>query len=461
MGYTTFKSRTEFLGLARDAANELKNKLDPTQLAMTENGIALQKDSYHLLTRVLKPHNRVERTLYGLMFQVARQTELMAASAGYLSTVFGLGVMQELFKSSNELNDVRLLKQSSSRLIKRACELTRRPTQDDVARAVQEICGEDKDLSIAVTEAIELAGVEGHIRLEDTKQSCYVVEQTNGYTFTLKPYRFFLGEPWEALNVKVLLVDGTVENVSELDAILSRSLETQTPMVIISQGFSEEVVATLKTNYDRGVLNVIPLKVQPDLEGLNVLADLAAIVGGDVVSFLKGDLLICKEHKDIQNVDKVIINGDQVSFHNSKTRTAVGAQIRYLLEKKTQPINVEGFETLYDKRLQTLLAHTVVLRLPTMTTRESETIRTKVDVCLRTVKSLLAYGIIETKDVLLMAKEEPLLTKVIEEGMKSRTTDRSVAALTFCAAIHYAVQMMGDVMSSAGLVELETIRHRG
>ena len=79
--------------------------------------------------------------------------------------------------------------------------------------------------------------------------------------------------------IKVLLVDGLIEKVSELDKLLNKSFETKNTLMIVAQGFSEEVVATVWNNNNRGIFDVMLARLPQSLESLNVLNDISAVSG--------------------------------------------------------------------------------------------------------------------------------------------------------------------------------------
>jgi hypothetical protein len=224
--------------------------------------------------------------------------------------------------------------------------------------------------------------------------------------------------------------------------------------LIVAQGFSEEVVATLKLNTDRGVFNIIPVRLQPDLEGLNILNDIAAATGGDVVSALKGDLLMFKTFDSLPVVDSVSINIETTSIQNNKTRGNVGAQIKMLLEKRTQANVIEDISTLLDKRITSLLSHAVVLKLPNMAETTEQNTRVKIDICLRTVKTLVGYGTIDFNKLVDFYKDDRWYGEVLRET-RSYLKEFKLPTLTVGASLYFSGQNMLAIMSSAGLVEVD------
>jgi len=464
MVYTFFKSRDQFVEETKIAVRKLNDNLKQIQIAMSENGVVLQKDSYHFLTRILKPCNRVERTVYGILFSLAYQAEMKSAGAGYVSVVFAANLLESLLKKNNELSEgnehelLTLYKEKMVALQNLVKECAHSSRQSDVFTVTKNVC-ENEDLRNAILNAALLAGYEGNISMEDSKQLKYMVELKYGYDFHLRPFNFFLPDSgvWENENVLVLLMDGMIEQVSEMEHLLVKSAETKRPMAIIAQGFSEEVVATLKANQDRGIFNIIPIRLQPDLEGLNILNDIASVVGGDVLSSLKGEQLTFVQYESIPSVDRLRVAKETTTFNNNKTRNKVGLQIKHILEKRSQPSNVEDITDLYDKRLKSLLAHSVVLRLPNMSSTSLQSTRVIIDICLRTIKTVISYGIVDFSQITERFKDDDLLGEALVKT-NQQIGKKTLPTLTVLAGVYCAGQAMLTILSSAGFVEIETIK---
>ena len=466
MSHTTFKHSTEFVSEVRTAVDHLKRNLTQIERAFSEDRTVLKKETYHFVTRLLKPYNRVERTVYALIFKTAYQSEVMSAGSGYMSVVFSIAFLEALMKQSEVLSRgnnnilVEDYQGESRKILNSVQSLSVRPELSDISKVVSYIC-EDRLLSTAVTEAISLAGLEGSIKIENGQQASYIVELKHGYNFDLNPYKFFLPAEGalELNNVKVLLVDGMLEKVSEMEHLLLKSAATKTPMIIVAQGFEEEVVATLKANQDRGIFNVIPLRMQPDLDGLNVMNDLASVAGTDIVSSLKGEILTFKSYEDIPTVDNIRVTPSTLTIQNTATRGQVGAQVRLLFDKRSQSHVVEDISNLYDKRIQSLLAHSVTIRLPNMAKSANDSARVKIDIALRTNKSLMSYGTVDFEKVVEAYEGGGVIGVAIKEALQAtikqlNPNELVIPALTAYAGVHFAGVTMLSMITSSGLIEI-------
>lgn len=124
--------------------------------------------------------------------------------------------------------------------------------------------------------------------------------------------------------------------------------------MILAQGFSEEIVATLKANEERGNFDCIAIRVMPDLESINVISDIAKCCNTMPITSLKGDRLCFVNYDEIPVVDKIRCNRGEIVIENKSSGPAVAGQLRYLVEKR-QNEPVEDIVNLLDKRLRILL----------------------------------------------------------------------------------------------------------
>ena len=170
----------------------------------------------------------------------------------------------------------------------------------------------DPLVSSMVIQAYCMAGHSGQIFVDKEYASSSCVELTSGYTFPYGLVPEFIAATktllWKNTAVKCLIIDGTIEKVSEIHHVLQYFFEEKWAGLIIARGFGEEVLGTLISNYNRGTLNVVPVLVPYDLEGVNALVDIAVTCNTDVVSSLKGELISSIETQEIPSVQKITLS---------------------------------------------------------------------------------------------------------------------------------------------------------
>lgn len=466
---TTYLDKSSANILINQSIDNVNAKFEKIKIALSSKLVPVDKKSYHFLAELLnkvEPKNDVERILNLLVTNVIYKSEIVSQSAGLASFIYFFNLYSNLNsafqgKSQNEVKLVEDYQYKIEELFKVILENNRIAKQSDIKNIVNEICGGDDHLAEAIYQAVCLAGLEGKILIENGKGSNFVVEQKSGYSFKLNPFKYFFGNhsnemAWEKNNCKVLLVDGLVEKISELDQILQQAFQTKQPMAIIALGFSEEVVATLKTNQDRGFLDVIPIRVNSDLESLNLVNDISVVCGKEAVSSLKGELLTYQTWENLPTVDKIRVTLKETLIENSSTRFAVSSHIKYLLEKRQQQSAIEDLENLVDARLKGLVSDAVIINLPNVPTIENDAYRVKIDNCLRAAKAVLNYGITDLESLVAVLKEinnvDELSLAIVDSLKKIAGYKKELPTLSVITTVKLAGPVALMVLCSEGIV---------
>lgn len=471
MTTTSFLDAAALLPSIQQANEKMKTTLGRIEVALSSQGYPLNKETYHFLTKVLEPSNRVERTLYMLLFQAAYQSEMLSAGSAYVAIRFANEFITQLLRipdlsKRNEVELMQVFERVMHRLNESIAAHCKHVNEEELKEDIRRI-SEDKELCEAILHAITVCGLEGKIHIEDSSSNSYIVEQKSGYFFSaVKPFKFFIPQSgvWEAANPKVMLVDGVLEQVSEIDKILNGALETNIPVLLLAHGFSEEVISTIKVNVDHGKFNIMPVRLTTELDSLNVLNDIAVVCGAEVISTLKGDLVYLKSFDSLPIVEKIKLTPRELNIENAKTRRGVSNQIRMLLEKRRDQQGVADLSDLADKRIQGLLAASVALRLPNMTAAKRESTKVRIDVALRHAKTLLTHGTIDFGDMLNFgyASNEEFLEGLDDELELAfyRTLCKldgefeKLPALSLWASLYLTGKTVISLMTTGGLVVL-------
>lgn len=208
-------------------------------------------------------------------------------------------------------------------------------------------------------ECLNHSSVSTKLSIRKSATSNSYVEITEGYTFDARP--LFKTLPTEMKNAVIIAIDGYVEAVSEIHHLLEELSIKKLPCVILVRGMSDDVVHTLKVNFDRKTLLVVPFVVPYDVENVNTLVDVAVVSGGDVVSSLKGDLISSIELSKIKSVESCLVSGGGIRIRNRSTRISVKNHIENI--KRTIEERQEIAEVL-GKRLRSLTSSCIDVYIP-------------------------------------------------------------------------------------------------
>lgn len=475
--HSTFTSKEAFQSELYDISEKTSFVYSKINKALNSELCPVNKDSYHFITDFVKPKSRIEHVLWSLLYRDIHQAEVISGNSAKFMFVFAMEFLKELIKSQDLLptNEVELFKmfdESVSKLKEHLQKKTETPTQNHISDVISYICEGNRDLEVVIEKAIETAGLEGKIFIENsTRQPNYTIEAKSGYSFNLNPFGFMFDSSaikrWDRKEVRVLIVDGLVEQVSELDQILTKANETKQPLAIIAHGFSEEVVATCKSNNDAGRFDVMPIRMIHDLSSINLIRDIGVTCGTTPVTHLLGQLLSTVKWEDLTTIDRMVVTPQNTTIEFAKSHLAVLEHTKDLMAKRCSGGVIEDIQNLLDDRLKSLVSHSVVITLPQMSTIQSDDTRVKIDLCLRNVKTILSYGTVNINKFVedyhiegVIGNIENILLRSIKSTIQQfevSNTTKVLPSLSVILGILLSGKTCLRLISSSGIVELESI----
>lgn len=241
----------------------------------------------------------------------------------------------------------------------------------------------DVDSDILMS-AIDLVGFSGKITLEKSINDSTSIEVIDSFIFSIDSY---LTSNVKLINPKIILIDGYVESVSEINRLLESMTNTGYQLIFLARGFDAEVINTICVNNDRKVFSIYPIQVPFDIEGLNALVDMSIASGCELISSNLGQLISTVDVSIASTLDEASITKNKISFKKRSTNHNVRIQIKNLLKKIAE--NPQTSE-IYEKRIASLNSNNVVIKLPDNSNFVSRS--QSIDHCLRSVRSMMDYG---------------------------------------------------------------------
>ena len=168
-------------------------------------------------------------------------------------------------------------------------------------------------ISSPLYDAINLCGPNSTIVTNVSSRKSYV-SCSNSLEFPITQIKEF-GEIIELNHFHIVLYDGIVERVSQIEVLINKQIETKIPVLLLSRGFGYEVVSTILQNFRSGRLNIIPVTTDVDWTSEFVIKDISACSQIDE-STLKIDESKIFEKLNIQN-SKILFN-DKVMSKNAE-----------------------------------------------------------------------------------------------------------------------------------------------
>jgi hypothetical protein len=187
-----------------------------------------------------------------------------------------------------------------------------------------------------IRDAYELCGADGRLVFKSSvnKGGKSLITVHNDYIFDIvSPCMSTVGNTtWTVDTPKVLIVDGFIGSVSEIDHILIEATQSKQSLIIFARKFDPDVLSTVAHNNSRKTFNVMPVIVPYDADSANVLKDLAVICKTQVISSLLGQLLTSVTWDDLAFVDNIKVDDSAVHIVNDSSRDDVENHILSLRE---------------------------------------------------------------------------------------------------------------------------------
>lgn len=248
------------------------------------------------------------------------------------------------------------------------------------------------EITNVFVQIVNICGLKTKLVVSDleSQREKTVIELLKGFTFEELNPAFSVSRK-ELLSPRVICVDGFIESISEIHHFLDELSYLKESAVIFLRGASEEVIHTLKVNYDRNTLLCVPVIVTYDLDGANLLNDIATICNAELVSSLKGDLISSIRAKDTRRVDSINFSNPGIILKNKNCNID---DYILRLQKKALESNNEFIYDSIKKRIQRLGSEQVNIFL----SREHKKQKLIFDRCIRSIKSCTDHGVVYLKD---------------------------------------------------------------
>lgn len=326
-----------------------------------------------------------------ILINAIETAELKQAGSGYiaLTTALEISAHGDSFVAAQKADLI-------SQAVKSALEKSYRVAQKDAFIVMSLYDYEPGTLGL-VQEALEKCSSNASLSIETSGiETC--IREINGNTFPCQVPEIFSAavrfmEKRLLSGPRVIVIDGMVERMSEIENIIGGSHAAREPLVLFARGFAPDVQNTLGRNYSTGHLLAIPLVVPYDELGANLLGDISIVCGADSISSFKGDLISSRVWKDLRSVDSIAISPGCVSIVNEKTLTGVHRHRRQLGDKRKTCSSVEI--DILDKRLQCLMGQGAVINVGRECGNLAGIYRDRIGSHIRIFRSIGRHGVVD------------------------------------------------------------------
>ncbi len=266
---------------------------------------------------------------------------------------------------------------------------------------VASISAESENLGAIIAETVEKVGKNGVVTVEESQGMELSYEVVEGLQIDkgyLSAYMVTNSERMEAevRDALILLTDKKISSVQEILPLLEKiATSGKKELVIVADDVEGDALTTFVVNRLRGTFSVLAIKA-PGYgdKKKEMLADIASIVGGQVISNDTGVTFENATLGMLGKASRVVAGKDSTVFVGGKGKKADieerVAQMQSLLAQSDSKFDKEKLE----ERIAKLSGGVAVIRVGAATETEMKYLKDKIDDAVKATKASIEEGIV-------------------------------------------------------------------
>ena len=333
--------------------------------------------------------------------------------------------------------------------------------KDDIGKVATISANGDKEVGKILSAAFEQVGKDGVIEIEEGKSLDTTWEHVEGMQFDkgyISPY--FITNP-ATLEVVledpyILIYEKKISAIRDIIPLLEKTLNVGKPLLLVAEDVDGEALATLVVNKLRGTLHVAAVKAPGFGDRRKaMLADIAALTGGEFISEDRGLKLESIELTMLGRAKKIVITKDDTTIiegaGKKKEIDARIGQIRAQIEKTTSDYDREKLQ----ERLAKLTGGVALVQVGGATEVEVKERKDLVDDAFHATKAAAEEGVVPGGGVVFLRAIKPVL-----EAAKKVEGDEAIGYRIVAKALEYPARQIAENAGEDGCVVVDEIQSR-
>ncbi len=270
----------------------------------------------------------------------------------------------------------------------------------DIAKVATISANNNPQVGEILANAIDKVGKEGVIEIEEGKGMENELTVVEGMEFDkgyISPYFMTNVETMESVleDAYILLHEKKISNARELIPLLEKVAQLARPLLIVAEDIEGEALATLVINRLQGILKVCATKA-PGFgdRRKSMLADIATLIGGEVISEDLGIKLENIELSQLGQAKKIVVGKETTTIiegaGKKKDIEARCDQIRNQIEKTTSNYDREKLQ----ERLAKLTGGVAVIKAGAATETEMKERKDLLEDALHATRAATEEGVV-------------------------------------------------------------------
>ncbi|EKD61311.1 MAG: hypothetical protein ACD_54C00294G0004 [uncultured bacterium] len=422
---------------------------------ITKDGVTVAKE--------IELADKFENMGAQMVKEVASRTNDEAGDGTTTATVLAQAIIKDGLKAvaagMNPMDLKRGIDLATTKVVA-AIKAAARPVKDtaEVAQVGTISANGEAEIGRQIADAMQKVGNEGVITVEENKGLETETTVVEGMQFDrgyLSPY--FVTNPdkmvVELEDVLILLHEKKLSSLQPMVPLLESVIQSQRPLLIISEDVEGEALATLVVNKLRGGLKIAAVKAPGFGDRRKaMLQDIAVLTGGQVIS---DDLGMKLESVTIDMLGKA----KKVSITKDNTTIVDGSGVKAEIEARVSQIRTQIEETTSDydreklqERVAKLAGGVAVIKVGGMTEVEVKERKDRVDDALNATRAAVQEGIVVGGGVALVQAGKVL------EGLTGANSDQNAGIAIVRRALEAPLRQIAENAGVDGAVVAGKVR---
>ena len=422
---------------------------------ITKDGVTVAKE--------IELADKFENMGAQMVKEVASRTNDEAGDGTTTATVLAQAIIKEGLKAvaagMNPMDLKRGIDMATAKVVA-AIKAAARPVSDsaEVAQVGSIAANGEREIGLQIADAMQKVGNEGVITVEENKGLETETTVVEGMQFDrgfLSPYFVTNADKMvaELEDVLILLHEKKLSSLQPMVPLLEAVIQSQRPLLIISEDVEGEALATLVVNKLRGGLKIAAVKAPGFGDRRKaMLQDIAVLTGGQVIS---DDLGMKLESVTIEMLGKA----KKISITKDNTTIIDGAGVKAEIEARVSQIRqqIEDTTSDYDReklqeRVAKLAGGVAVIKVGGMTEIEVKERKDRVDDALNATRAAVQEGIVVGGGVALIQAGKVL------EGLTGANPDQNTGIAIIRKALEAPLRQIAENAGVDGSVVAGKVR---
>jgi chaperonin GroEL len=401
-----------------------------------------------------------------LVKEVATKTNDVAGDGTTTATVLAQVIVREGLKNVAAGANPVILRAGIEKAVAAAVEeikgqATEISGKDEIAQ-VGAVSARSKEIGNVIAEAIDKVGKDGVVNVEEGQTLGMDLEFTEGMQFDkgyLSPYFVTDQERMETVldDPYILIANQKIGNIQDLLPLLNQVMQSNRPLLIVSEDVEGEALATLIVNKLRGTFTAAAVKA-PGFgdRRKRMLEDIAVLTGGEVITEELGLKLENTQLNQLGSARRVVITKDDTVIvdgagDTERIRGRIN-QIRSEIESTDSDFDREKLQ----ERLAKLAGGVAVIKVGAATETELKERKHRVEDALSATRAALEEGIVPGGGVALLKAQG-----AVANTLDSLDGDERTGARIVYRALEEPIRQIAANAGADGSIVVDKVRSQG